>query len=92
MGGDDEDAALQLYAGMVSLFLPMPAENQLGFIADLEGDPFIEHALAVLRACFTTVMHVLGTADGRADHNYALSIWTSMPCCHKGWWRTSQRS
>ena len=39
-------AALQLYAGMVSMFLPIPAENQPGRIADLEGDPFVEHALS----------------------------------------------
>ena len=39
-------AALQLYAGMVSMFLPIPAENQPGRIADLEGDPFVGHALS----------------------------------------------
>ena len=38
-------AALQPYAGMVSMFLPMPAENQPGLIADLEGDPFVGNAL-----------------------------------------------
>ena len=30
-------AALQLYAGVVSMFLPISAENQSGLIADLEG-------------------------------------------------------
>ena len=44
-------AALQLYAGMVSLFLPIPAENQPGLIADLEGTH-----LAVVRVSYTTVM------------------------------------
>ena len=39
-------AALQLYAGLVSMFLPIPAENQPGLIADLEGDPFVGHALS----------------------------------------------
>ena len=39
-------AALQLYAGVVSMFLPIPAENQPGLIADLEGDPFVGHALS----------------------------------------------
>ena len=39
-------AALQLYAGMVSMFLPIPAENQPRLIADLEGDPFVGHALS----------------------------------------------
>ena len=34
-------AALQLYAGKVSLFLPIPAKNHPGLIADLEGDPFV---------------------------------------------------
>ena len=39
-------AALQLYAGAVSImFFPIPTENQPGLIADLEGDPFIGHAL-----------------------------------------------
>ena len=38
-------AALQLYA-VVSMFLPLPAENQPGIIADLEGDPFVWHALS----------------------------------------------
>ena len=37
--------ALQLYAGVVSMFLPIPAENQPGLIADLEGDPFVGHVL-----------------------------------------------
>ena len=39
-------AAPQLYAGMVSMFLPIPAENKPGLIADLEGDPFVSHALS----------------------------------------------
>ena len=39
-------AALQLYAGVVSMFLPIPAENQPGLIADLESDPFVGHALS----------------------------------------------
>ena len=65
-------AALQLYAGMVSIFLPIPAENQTGLIADLEGDPFVGHALssatcelyhrygmflAPLTAALTTIKH-----------------------------------
>ena len=32
-------AAHQLYAGVLSMFLPTPAENQPGLIADLEGNP-----------------------------------------------------
>ena len=39
-------AAHQLYAGVVSMFLPIPAENKLGPIADLEGDPFVGQALS----------------------------------------------
>ena len=39
-------AALQLYAGVVSMFLPITAENQPGLIADPEGDPFVGHALS----------------------------------------------
>ena len=41
-----ESAALQIYAGVVSLFLPIPAANQAGLIADLEGNPFVGHALS----------------------------------------------
>ena len=37
-------ATLQLYAGVASMFLPI--ENQPGLIADLEGDPFVGHALS----------------------------------------------
>ena len=37
---------LQLYAGVASMFLPILAENQPGLIADLEGDPFVGHALS----------------------------------------------
>ena len=39
-------AALQLYAegGLAAMFLPI--ENQPGFIADLEGDPFVGHTLS----------------------------------------------
>ena len=39
-------AALQLYAGVVSMFLPIPAESQAGLIADLEGDPLVGHTLS----------------------------------------------
>ena len=37
-------AALQLYARVAAMFLPI--ENQPGLIADLEGDPFVGHALS----------------------------------------------
>ena len=39
-------AALQLYAGAASKFLPIPPENQPALVADLETDPFIGHALS----------------------------------------------
>ena len=39
-------AAIQLYAGVASMFLPIPAENQPELVADLEGDPFVGHALS----------------------------------------------
>ena len=39
-------AALQLYAGVASMFLPIPVQNQPGLIADLESDPFVGHALS----------------------------------------------
>ena len=65
-------AALQLYAGVVSMFLLIPAENQAGLISDLGGDPFVGHALssatcelyhrygmflAPLTAALTTIKH-----------------------------------
>ena len=39
-------AALQLYAGVESMFLPIPVENQSGPIRDLESDPFVGYALS----------------------------------------------
>ena len=57
---------------MVSMFLPISAENQPGLIADLEGGPFVGHALssaicelyhrygmflAPLSAVLTTIKH-----------------------------------
>ena len=60
-------AALQLYAGVAAMFLPI--ENQSGLIADLESDPFVGHALnsatcelyhrylAPLTAALTTLKH-----------------------------------
>ena len=65
-------AALKLYAGAVSRFLPIPAENHPGLIADPKGDPFVGHALssatcelylrygmflAPLTAVLTTIKH-----------------------------------
>ena len=65
-----ESAALQLYAVIVAMFLPI--ENQPGLNADLEGDPFVGHALssatcelyhhygiflALLTAALTTLKH-----------------------------------
>lgn len=38
-------AALQLYSGVVSMFLPIPPENQPALVRDLEADPFVSHAL-----------------------------------------------
>ena len=39
-------AALQLYSGVVSMFLPISPENQKALVCDLEADPFVEHALS----------------------------------------------
>ena len=38
--------ALQLYAILAGLFLPLPAYNRSKLVADLEADPFVEHALS----------------------------------------------
>ena len=62
-------AALQLYAGVECLFLPITAENQPGLIADLERDPFVAHALSSATCAIPSLWHVLSTGDGSADHN-----------------------
>ena len=43
-------AALQLYADVVSLFLPIPPENRQPLVVELESDPFVDHALTSI-AC-----------------------------------------
>ena len=51
-------AALQLYAGVAAMLLPI--ENQPGLIADLESDPFVGHALssATCELCHRYGMHL----------------------------------
>ena len=39
-------ASIQLYAGLASMFLPIPTENQQRLVADLEGDPFVGYGLS----------------------------------------------
>ena len=39
-------AALQLYADVVSIFLPIPLENIKPLVDELESDPFVDHALS----------------------------------------------
>ena len=49
-GGDDEYTGIcsaPALCGVVYMFLPIPAENQPGLIADLEGDPFVGDALGI---------------------------------------------
>lgn len=58
--------------GVASIFLPVSTENQPAFVADLEADPFVKHALcsdtakpyhrygmflAPLTAALTTMKH-----------------------------------
>ena len=65
-------AALQLYTSVASMFLPIPPEEQPELLAELEADPFVEHAvssatcelyhrfgmlLAPLTAGLTTIKH-----------------------------------
>ena len=50
------------------MFLPIPAENQPGLFADLEGDPFVGHALSSA-TCQLYHRYVLSTVDGSVDHN-----------------------
>ena len=39
-------ATLQLYSGVVSMFLPIPPESQLALVHDLEAHLFVGHALS----------------------------------------------
>ena len=39
-------AVLQLYTSVASLFLPIPPEEQPKLLAELEADPFVEHAVS----------------------------------------------
>ena len=39
-------AALQLYTSVASVFLPIPPEEQPELLAELEADPFVEHAVS----------------------------------------------
>ena len=65
-------AALQLYTSVASMLLPIPPEEQPVLLADLEADPFVEHAvssatcemyhrfgmyLAPMTAALTTLRH-----------------------------------
>ena len=75
--------ALRLYTGLSSAFLTIPVKNQGLLLTDLEGDPFVGHALgsatcelyhrcmflALLISVLTTFKHC--------------QICTSMPCCYK---------
>ena len=40
-------AVLQLYTSVASLFLPIPPEEQPKLLAELEADPFVEHAVSI---------------------------------------------
>ena len=74
-------ATLQLYTSAVSLFLPIPPEEQPELLAELEADPFVEHAvssatcemyhrfgmyLAPVTAALTTLRHC---RFGHGAHN-----------------------
>ena len=74
-------AALQLYTSVASMFLPIPPEEQPELLAELESDPFVEHAvssatcemyhrfgmyLAPVTAALTTLRHC---RFGHGAHN-----------------------
>lgn len=74
-------AALQLYTTVASMFLPIPPEEQPELLAELEADPFVEHAvssatcemyhrfgmyLAPVTAALTTLRHC---RFGHGAHN-----------------------
>ena len=74
-------AALQLYTSVASMFLPIPPEEQPELLAELEADPFVEHAvssatcemyhrfgmyLAPVTAALTTLRHC---RFGHGAHN-----------------------
>ena len=60
------------YVGVVSMFLPIPAEDQPGLIADFEGDPFAGHALSSatceLYHCYDIFLAPLTTALTTIKH------------------------
>lgn len=77
-------AALQLYSSLASMFLPIPPENRLPLMADLEADPFVGHALngasceiyhrygmflAPLTAALTTAKYCQFGRQGSVVHN-----------------------
>lgn len=83
-------AALQLYAGVASMLLPIPPENRLALAADLEADPFVGHALssascelyhrygmllAPLTAALTTAKHCqFGYESPRTIDSYGVTV------------------
>ena len=72
-------AALQLYAGLAAMFLPIA--NQPGLIADLESDPFVGHALSsAISELYHRYGMYLAPLTRRADQLEALPIWTLLPC------------
>ena len=83
-----EHATLQLYSGVVSMFLPIPPERQLALVCDLEADPFVGHALNSATCVISSLHHVCSTTNHRTNHGQALSIWTSLFSDNKQWQRT----
>ena len=82
-------AALQLYTSLASMILPIPPENRLPLMADLEADPFVGHVLngsacelyhryglylAPLTAVLTTVRYCQFEHQGSDVHDGDRSI------------------
>jgi len=70
-------AGLQLYISVASSLLPIPREEQPKLLAELESDPFVEHAVssATCELYHRSLRHVPCTAYSRARDNEALPIW-----------------
>ena len=80
-------AALQLYADVVSMFLPIPLENIRPLVDELESDPFVDHALSNTACGFILPLRGASCADHRGgDHDEVLPIWTPVSKAYRRRW------
>ena len=84
------EATLKLYAKAAITFLPIPTENQPALVADLEGDPFVGHALSsaacelyhqydMLLAPLTAVMTTIKHCQFEHEHSQVINDGREQP-------------